>query len=199
MNNKNEFTVVRVSNISNFDFTGPLGARYGGRDFFIPAGKSRLFPLPLGDHLATHLARAILLKDAPVRDDNHEDGRGGESKRNDRPIFNEDSIKELKKKLMKEEYEEDHVAAKSEMDIIADKVQDLNKFEEENESEESEEKPVGGNTSLDLSQIDTSERSSGDNTLTYQDKGEVIAELNKRGISFDARADKDTLQDLLSA
>lgn len=193
--NPNEYKVVRFTNISDFDFTGELGARYGGRDFFVPAGKSKLFPFDLGDHLATHLARQILIKSAPVRDDNHEDGRGGESKRSDRHLFNEESIKLLKAKIIKEEYEEERQSPQSETDRLAAKVEDLNKFEKDNAAEGADvpSSPQGGNG--DASTIVPMETT--DNAIVYKDKAQVIAELTKQGKTFNPRSSKATLEEML--
>lgn len=176
--NENDLKVVRITNISDFDFTGELGARYGGRDFFVPAGGSMLFPYPVGDHLATHLARQIIIKKSPIRDSKETDGKGS-----DRPLWDDMIIEELKKKIMTDVFEEQRKPILSEADAMAAKVAELNRM---NPSEN------GGNA--DASDITPTEDSA---DLVYRDKSEVIAELNKRGIAFDARASKAKLEDLL--
>lgn len=182
--NNNESKIVRVTNISNFDFTGELGARFGGRDYFVQAGKSMLFPFIIGDHLATHLARQILLKNAPVRDVSQIDGKGS-----DRPLWSDGSLEELKAKIMTDVYEEETTAPVSEADRLAQKVADLNKAEKE------ETLAAGGNA--DASSIVPAEETTGA-SITYKDKAEVIAELKKQGKTFDARASKSKLEELLS-
>lgn len=182
--NENESKIVRITNISNFDFTGELGARYGGRDYFVPAGKSMLFPFAIGDHLATHLARQILLKSAPTRDASQVDGKGS-----DRPLWDEKSLAELKAKIMVDVYEEEKSGPVSEADRLAQKVAELNAT-----TKEEEEGEAGGNT--DASTIVPTEQTTG-GTIVYKDKAEVIAELKKQGKTFDARASKAKLEELL--
>jgi len=177
--NDNDVKIVRITNISNFDFTGDLGARYGGRDFFVPAGGQLLAPYTIGDHLATHLARQILLKGAPIRDGNQTDGKGS-----DRPLWDDLKIAELKSKIMVEVYQEEKPVILSETDRLAQKVVGLNKEVGPGE---------GGNT--DASGIVPTE--SGNSEITYQDKAQVIEALNAKGITFDARASKVKLEDLL--
>lgn len=180
----NEMKVVRITNISDFDFTGPLGARYGGRDYFVRAGGSLLVPFPLGDHLATHLARQILIKKAPIRDAKETDGKGS-----DRPLWDDTVITELKAKIMTEVYEEEAPAAVSDADKMASRVAALNKSEKEVEQQD-----TGGN--VDASDIVPTEDTAGE-TLVYKDKAQIIAELTKRGTKFNPRDTKATLEALL--
>lgn len=182
--NESDYKIVRVTNISDFDFTGELGARFGGRDFFVPAGKSILCPLTVGDHLATHLARQILLRKAPIRDASQVDGRGS-----DRPLWDDSVIDELKRKIMVEVYEEEKQAPLTEADRMARKVEELNKVVSTPEQN-------GGNA--DASSIVPAEDSI-NSTIVYKDKAQVIEELKKKGVAFDARAGKDKLEQLLSA
>ncbi len=180
--NENDVKIVRITNISNFDFTGELGARYGGRDFFIPAGESLLTPKTIGEHLAIHLARQMLLKKAPIRDAKETDGNGS-----DRPLWDDAAIDELKSKIMVDVYQEEKPRVMSEDERLAAKVADLNRTERENEKES------GGN--VDASNIVPVEGTTGD--IVYKDKSQVIADLRAKGIQFDARASKAKLEDLL--
>lgn len=182
MENENDLKVVRIKNISDFDFTGELGARYGGRDFFIPAGKSLLMPLTVGDHLATHLARQIMLRRAPGRTPEEMDGKGSVL-----PLWNEQAVEDLKKQIIEEVYEEERKPVQSEADRIHAKVAELNKSEAEVEKEN------GGNVSA-AGIVPTDEPSA---PIVYQDKAEVIAALKAKGVTFDARAGKDKLEALL--
>jgi len=184
--NESDYKIVRITNISDFDFTGELGARFGGRDFFIPAGGSLLTPLTVGDHLATHLARQILIRKSPTRDTNQLDGKGS-----DRPLWDDAVIGELKSKIMAEVYEEEKKAPQTEAERMAARVDELNKVIVPEEKEE-----AGGNA--DASGIVPTEDSS-NSTIVYKDKAEIIDELNKKGVSFDARASKTKLEELLNA
>ncbi len=180
--NESDYKIVRITNISNFDFTSELGARYGGRDFFIPAGGNLLVPLTLGDHLAKHLARQILIRKAPIRDASQTDGRGP-----DRPLWDDAIISDLKSQIMTEVYEEEKKTPQTEAERLAAKVAELNKVVPP--------ETIGGNA--DASAIVPVE----DNPATaivYKDKAQIIDELKKKGISFDARASKSKLEDLLN-
>lgn len=169
-----DLKIVRITNISNFDFTGELGARYGGRDFFVAAGDSLLAPYTVGDHLATHLARQILIKKSPVRDAKETDGKGS-----DRPLWDDARLAELKALIMKDVYEEEKQNPLSEADRMVQRVAELNKIVPKDEDEE-------------VTTVVT------DINAPYQDKSQVIAELTKRGIKFDARQRKDQLLELLT-
>lgn len=182
--NENDVKIVRITNISNFDFTGELGARFGGRDFFIPAGESLLTPKTIGDHLATHLARQILLQKAPVRDAKETDGKGS-----DRPLWDDARIEELKAMIMVEVYQEEKPRVMSEDEKMAAKIADLNRVEKEVEREK------GGN--VDASGVVPVEGTAGD--IVYKDKSQVIEELKAKGIQFDARASKSKLETLLNS
>jgi len=178
--NESDYKIVRITNISDFDFTGELGARFGGRDFFVPAGESLLVPLTVGDHLATHLARQMMIKEAPKRDAGQLDGKG-----TDRPLWDDAIIGELKKKIMVDVYEEEKQAPLSEADRMAKKVEELNKVTKPEEDE-------GGN--IDASGIVPVET---ENPMAYKDKAQIIEELKAKGTSFDARASKAKLEELL--
>jgi hypothetical protein len=182
--NESDYKIVRITNISDFDFTGELGARFGGRDFFVPAGGSLLVPLTVGNHLAMHLARQILIRKAPIRDANQVDGKGS-----DRPLWDDAVIGELKNKIMAEVYEEEKQAPQSEADRMAAKVAELNKV-----VEEAPEAKTGGN--VDASGIVPVDEVN--SAVVYQDKAEVIAALNAKGIAFDARGSKANLESLLT-
>lgn len=181
--NDSDYKIVRITNISDFDFTGELGARFQGRDFFVPAGGSLLVPLTVGDHLATHLARQIMIRKSPIRDVKQIDGKGS-----DRPLWDDARIDELKSRIMTEVYEEDKQAPISEADRMVKKVEELNKVVAEPEKE------VGGNA--DASGIVPVETT--DPAIIYQDKSEIIAALKEKKIPFDARQGKDKLETLLT-
>ena len=157
--------IVRVTNISNFDFTAEMGAMFGGVPYFVPSGKSLLMPMPVGKHLAMHLARQIMLRKAPTRDDKELDGKGS-----DRKLWDAVGVDELVAKIVTDVYEEERPVAQTEAQILANKVEELNK-----------------NTPPEVPVV----------ISTYKDKAEVIAELVKRGISYNARNTKVALEKLL--
>jgi hypothetical protein len=177
--NDSDYKIVRITNISDFDFTGDIGARFAGRDFFIPAGGSLLVPQTVGDHLAMHLARQILIRKAPTRDANQLDGKGS-----DRPLWDDSAIDEIKAKIMVNVFEEEKKNPLSEAERLAQRVDELNKAVT----------IEGGNA--DASGITPTDVNN--SALVYKDKAEVIAELEKKGASFDARLSKAKLEELLA-
>ena len=182
--NDSDYKIVRITNISDFDFTGDLGARYDGRDFVVPAGGSLLVPLTVGNHLAMHLARQILIRKSPIRDGKETDGKGSSQ-----PLWDDSVIDELKLKIIAEVYEEEKAVPQSEGERMAARVEELNKDIRPLEDEES-----GGNA--DASAIVPAEVS--DSAPVYQDKSEVIAALKAKEVTFDARASKTKLEELLT-
>ena len=179
--NNDEMKIVRVTNISDFDFDSELGAMYGGKPYFVAAGKSLLVPYVLGHHLAKHLARAILIKGAPTRDSKELDGKGS-----DRPLWNEDSILVLTKRILSEVYEEERPAVLSQEEILAKKVEDLNRDTKIKDED-------GGN--VDASGLEITETINSE--VVYKDKAQIIEELKKREIKFNPRLTKKDLQSLL--
>lgn len=178
--NENDLKIVRVTNISDFDFTGELGARYNGRDFVIQAGKSLLVPFAVGNHLATHLARQIVIQKSPIRDESEINGKGS-----DRPLWNDSTIDELRKKIMVDVYEEEVQVQESDADKLARRVEELNKLSEEDD---------------DVLNVDTLEIKPTDpekSGVIYKDKAQIIAELKKREVKFNARDTKANLEKLL--
>ena len=179
--NESDYKIVRITNISDFDFTGELGARFGGRDFFVPAGGSLLVPLSVGNHLATHLARQIMLREAPTRDSKQLDGKGS-----DRPLWDDAAIGELKDRIMVDVYEEEKQNPLSEADRIAKRVEELNKVVAKPEED-------GGN--VDASGIKPVDETN--SAVVYRDKAQVIQALKDKDIPFNARDTKVKLEELL--
>jgi hypothetical protein len=168
--NENDTKIVRFHNPFDFDFTPEMGAMYGGVPYFVPAGGSLLCPASLADHLGTHLARHSIINKAPLRDETEVDGKG-----KDRPLWNDEVIAHLKTKFVTDAYTEDKPAVRTDAEIMRARVADLNvAFPAEKEEVASA-------------------------PASYKDKAEVIAELEKRGIKFNARLTKANLEKLLTA
>lgn len=172
--NEKDTKIVRFRNIFDFDFTPEMGAMYGGIPYFVPAGGSLLCPLSLAEHLATHLARHSIINKAPIRDEGELDGRG-----KDRPLWDDNVIAAIGAKLITEAYTEDRPAIRTEAEVLADRVKQMNDAFPKEETASEAEQPV-------------------ETPKTYQDKAEVIAELNARGIKFNARLSKANLEKLLA-
>lgn len=95
-----------------------------------------------------------------------------DGKGSDRPLWTEGGDIKLAETFISEEYEEQKVAPVSEAEVIKAKIASLNEVS------------------------DTPIVTPG--TTTYLDKAQVIAELNKREIKFDARQNKAALERLLA-
>lgn len=170
--NPDEHKVVRLTNRTDFDFTPEMGARFNGVPYMIPAGKSLLMPKPAAKLLAKHLARQTYIKKAPVRDASQTDGKGS-----DRPLWTEEECIRVADTFLSEEYEEERKAPQTQAEIIAQKIEELNRLTE----------------ALPSTTKDSVEVASDG----YMDKAQVIAELQKRNIKFDARMNKTSLERLL--
>lgn len=120
--NPNHNKVVRFRNISNKDFTHP----FEGRPYFVKAGQSLLMPFDLADHLATHLARTILLAKA--------DGNST-AQATDQPLWSEAAIEELKVQILGDSYEPEAPAELSDQEKMAERVKELNANEPDTEGQ----------------------------------------------------------------
>lgn len=183
MQNPNEARVVRFTNIFDFDYTHA----YGGIPYQLRAGETYLFPWVIGNHLATHLARQAMIRKAPVRDENDTDGRGGESKRSDRPLWDDTAIADLKNKIIKDAYTEERQAPVSEEQQLQRKVEELNKsFPGASD--------MGIAPSVEVGEPVVSNTPS----AIYKDKAEVIAALTEKEIAHNPRSSKANLEKLLA-
>lgn len=198
----NDFKIVRFTNIAPFDFSSEMGAMYGGQPYFVPSGKSLLMPLTVGDHLATHLARQIIIQKAPIRDEKELDGKGS-----DRKLWDPKHIEDLKAQIVSQVYEEEQQAPKTRDEMLRAKIDELNKqFPEAHLQNGAPTAPpppapaptpsvvpaatVVAPTAPTTPPADTGPK-------VYQDKAEVIAALKAKDIKFDARKSKSDLEKLL--
>lgn len=205
--NPNEARVVRLTNIFDFDYTHA----YGGVPYQLRAGVTQLFPWAIGDHLATHLARQALIRKAPIRDENSTDGRGGESTRSDRPLWDEAAINDLKNRIIKDAYTEERAAPMTEAEMYRRKVEELNKEFPDQVAKalsgvqptpvaptSSEGSPPPTNDNVAVGSAKFADNGTTTTELkTYQDKAEIIEALKAKGVVFDARLSKANLEKLL--
>lgn len=182
--NPNDFKVVEFVNSTNFDFTTDMGCMYDGRPIFgmsgfagIKAGERLSLPYHIGQQLAVNLAKQSLIRVAPAHDPKDVNPTGT-------ALWADESLESLKNSFLTDLYTNEKPVAMSETDKLIAQVAELNKLVRENlpnvptKTEDGEE---------------TDEIAS-----NYKDKAEVIAELKKRGISYDARAGKASLEKLLA-
>ena len=175
MTNQNDFKVVTLKNISDFEFTPALGAKYDGRSIFgkagqpIAPGEELQFPYHVGKRLAINLAKQIQLKKipAPVF------GKGDPTAEVAGHILSDETINALVSKILVNEYSEEKPVTENETEKLMKKFEELNKTVESLTSKKIS--PTG-----------------------FKNKQEVIAELESKEIQHDKRKTKDELEKLLA-
>lgn len=183
----NDFKVVEFFNSTDFDFTPELGAMYDSQPLFVGSGERRQFPYHVGNRLAENLAKAVLIKGAPLHDPNANNPVGT-------PLWTDEKIKALKASFIKELYAQQVPVAQTETQRLMAEVEKLKQLFDEKEAKRVQEglpkEPVQSVRELVAPELST-------NKIGYQDKQEVIAELEKRGITHDKRMTKANLEKLL--
>lgn len=184
----NDFKVVEVFNSTDFDFTPELGAMYDGRPLFVGSGERKQFPYHVGHRLAENLAKAVLVKGAPLHDPNAVNPTGT-------PLWGTERLEAMKNSFLTELYTETQPIAQSQTDILMSKVAEFEKFfEEEKAKRQQAGDPIKEETKTVAELVDAEP----DKPRVYQDKQEVIIELEKRGITHDKRSSKAALEALLN-
>lgn len=181
VSNPNDLKVVSFHNNTDFGFTPEMGCMFDGRPVNgvtgksgIEAGESITLPYHVAHRLATNLAKVVLVKNAPSDPTGIPTGV---------PLWGVERLEELKNSYLTELYSESKPTALSETDRLMAKVEELKKFVEDNVP----------------SKVDVTEPS--DTTSApkvFQDKQEVILELEKRAIPHDKRKNKQELEKLLA-
>lgn len=174
METENDLKVVTFKNISNFEFTPALGAMFNSRPIF---GKAKPGCIVEGEELLFpyHIGHRLainLAKQILVKEiPAPEYGKGDPSVI--QSVFGDEQIQVLVNKILISEYKEEKAIKESETDILLRKFEELNKQVADLKAEKVS--PEG-----------------------FKDKQEVIAELEKRGITHDKRASKAVLEKLLA-
>lgn len=170
-NDPNEGKVVMFTNITSQDFSHP----WNGHPYFVKAGETVPFPYYLGEHLATHLARKILLatdKGATVYDPKDPTMANG----NGTVLWNQQTEDDLKNKILGETFTQEIKRAKTENELLAEQVAELRKLVEERKDKVVAPASIEG----------------------YRDKAQVIAEMKALGLPVDARQSKAKLEEQLA-
>lgn len=202
VSNPNDFKVVSFHNSEDFGFTPEMGCMYDGRAINgkngspgIDAGETVILPYHVGHLLAKNLAKRVLNTSPAATVDAAGIPTGV-------PIWNPTKLQELANSYIKELYTEEKAAAPSEVDKLMAKVEEYKKLVEDklgplpvHAPSDVVEAAVTGEKTEKVSQPAVNVEAK---VLTFQDKQEVIAELEKRGIKFDRRASKATLEKLLA-
>lgn len=193
--NPNDFKVVEFFNSTDFDFTPELGAMFDGRPLFVGSGEKRQFPYHIGHRLATNLAKAVLVKGAPLHNpaDSNNNPVGT-------PLWSETALTKLKESFLTELYVENAPIRETETDRLFKRVQeleDLFKKTQESKPADAPKTVVKSVAEMVAPQTVLTPKQEGDKTV-YKDKQEVIAELEKRGIQHNKRLSKENLEKLLA-
>jgi len=175
--NPKENSVARFTNITDHAWSHP----FGGVPYAFEAGESRLMPFPVVEHLAKHLAMHIFITgDRSAQTYDGSDATQGSGA----PLWNEESLAKLQATIISETFDMEKPKVKTEMELMQEQIDKLN-------------------ASIGLKE-DVVEPLTPEAPLTppltaegFKDKSEVIAELQKRNIPFDARGSKATLEKLL--
>lgn len=180
-NNPNDYKVVDFTNTTDFTFTPEMGCMYDGRPIFgitgapgINAGESIKLPYHIGHRLATNLAKMVMVRQAPAHDPSANAAGAPVT-----PLWSEQGLEDLKNSYITELYTEEKPITVSETDRLMAKVEEYKAMVDklmENAVVQTPSEPSNG---------------------LYQDKADVIAELNKREIKFDARKSKAELEKLI--
>lgn len=196
--NPNDYKVVTFTNKTDFAFTPELGCMYDSRPIFgksgasVQPGESVVLPYHVGNLLAKNLAKALMNRNAPS------DAKGiptGVS------LWDEESLKRTQSSFITEMYSEDKPAAMTETDRLMAKVEEYKAMVEKlipvaEQNKLNDAPPATGEQGNVPAAPSTGE---GENKTPaqYNDKSDVIAELEKRNIPHDKRKSKDDLEKLL--
>lgn len=185
ISNPNDFKVVDFVNNTDFDFTPAMGSMYDSRPIFgmtgiagIAAGERISLPYHIGHQLALNLAKQCLIRKALPHDPKDANPTGT-------PLWNEEGIEIMKNSFLTELYTNEKPVAMSETDKLMAQVAELNKLVRDNLP----------NMKKDSDENVTVETAG---SSIYKDKAEVIAALKAKGITYNARDSKATLEKLLA-
>jgi hypothetical protein len=184
VSNQNDFKVVEFHNSTDFDFTPEMGCMYDGRPIFgisgakgILAGERINLPYHIGHRLAVNLAKQAQIRLAPPHDPRETNLVG-------KPLWTDESLEALKNSFLTELYSEDKPASMSQTDMLMAKYEELKNLVTMNLTQP---KAASIETPTPSPEV----------AVVYSDKAEVMAELTKRGIKFNARDSKATLEKLI--
>lgn len=193
VSNPNDFKVVSFHNSENFGFTPEMGCMYDSRPINgksgqpgIAAGETMVLPYHVGHLLARNLAKRVL--------NTSEGAKDTPGVPTGVPIWSNEKLIGLANSYITDLYSEEKPVGQSEVDKLMAKVEEYKKLVE------SKLGPLDAPKVDDSVKVDQAEKAGQPEAkvMTFQDKQEVIAELEKRQIKFDRRASKATLEKLLA-
>lgn len=180
--NPNDYKVVSFHNSTEFGFTPEMGCMYDGRAINgkqgspgIDAGETVVLPYHIGHQLAINLAKRVLNTSPAASVDPKGIPTGV-------PIWSAERLEQEKIKFLTDLYTEEKPVAQSETDKLMAKVEEYKAMVDKL-------LPKIEKVTVVPSTV-TAQQS-------FSDKQEVLAELEKRGIKHDKRANKANLEKLL--
>lgn len=196
--NPNDYKVVTFTNKTDFAFTPELGCMYDSRPIFgksgtsVEPGEEVVLPYHVGNLLAKNLAKASMNRAAPA------DAAGiptGVS------LWSEESLKIRQASYLTEMYSENKPAAMSETDKLMAKVEEYKQMVEKlipvAEMNKANVPPAATQGTEGNAPVVPPANTTEGGPKVYQDKQDVIAELEKRQIAHDKRKSKEDLEKLL--
>lgn len=198
VSNPNDFKVVSFHNSTDFGFTPDMGCMFDSRPINgkngspgIDAGETVVLPYHIGHQLALNLAKVAFTRSAPSVDP--------AGIPTGVPLWDVNKLTNLKNSYLKELYTEAKPAMVSETDKLMAKVEEYKKMVDNLVSSKAPEAPILTPEIPKSSELDNIVPPSAAVVAgKFQDKQEVIEELEKRGIPHDKRSSKDKLEKLLT-
>lgn len=191
VSNPNDFKVVSFHNSEDFGFTPEMGCMFDGRGIYgvtgapgINVGETITLPYHIAHRLATNLAKVAMTRRAPSVDP--------AGIPTGVPLWDVVKLDALKNSYLTDLYSEQKPVAMTETDKLMAKVEEYKKMVDQFMVGKTEvpQQPPQDNDHV----APGATQFSAPNGVTYQDKAEVIAELEKRGIQHDKRQSKATLE-----
>lgn len=190
VSNPKDFQVVSFHNSTEFGFTPEMGCMYDGRAINgktgapgIDAGETVILPYHIGHQLALNLAKIAIVKTAPAIDP--------AGIPTGVPLWDKSRLDGLKNSYLTDLYIEEKPVAMTQTDLLMQKVEEYRKLTEDLVAKL-------GNSQPETTKVEDLSVTNTVSPKAFQDKQEVIAELTKRDIKFDARQNKANLEKLLA-
>lgn len=192
VSNPNDFKVVSFHNSTDFGFTPELGCMYDSRaindskgNVGIGAGETMTLPYHIGHRLAVNLAKAVMMRSQS--DKPQLDAAGQPIIKS---IWNDVELEKLKNSFITDLYSETKPIAQSQTDLLIAKVEEYKKMVDAIINKE----PASLTPQVTVAQSPVS--AAPVIPTVFQDKQEVLVELEKRGIKHDKRKNKADLEKL---
>lgn len=192
VSNPNDFKVVSFHNTTAFDFTPDLGCMYDGQPINgnsgapgIQAGEKKVVPYHVGRQLAINLAKRVLNTSQSAVQDTPGVPTGV-------PIWSKELLEEKATSFLTELYSEAKPIQQTEAQMLLAKVEEYKNMVD---------KLIDKSVPVAETKVETVEKmeeKTESQPKVFLDKKEVIDELTKRGIKFDARKNKADLEKLLA-